>query len=75
VKIGDKAWTRGIELTITSEPYELHGAIWQDAIDENGKTYTVISNEQREKNVASARREHAEMQAGFRKLREITQTG
>jgi hypothetical protein len=40
-EIGEKVWFKGDEYTITTAPYVLHGGMFQDATDENGKIVTV----------------------------------
>jgi hypothetical protein len=41
--IGEKVWHNGDEVTITTEAYELYGAVWQDGTTESGKTKTVLA--------------------------------
>jgi hypothetical protein len=50
-KIGDKVWHSGDELTITTEPYDLYGGEFQDAVTEDGKTVTIATPKQRDDNV------------------------
>jgi len=54
MEIGSKTFTRGNEITITTEPYELYGIMWQDGVDGNGKTYTVKTEAQRNADTAKA---------------------
>ena len=71
MNIGDKTYTKGIEITITTEPYELYGGMWQDGIDECGKVYTVATEAQRALDTARAQAEWKEQQAGFARLKKI----
>lgn len=68
MKIGDKTWFKGNEITITTEPYELYGGWWQDGVDETGKPVSVVSPTQRKANTEKAKAEHKEQQAGFARL-------
>lgn len=66
--IGDKTWFKGDEITITSEPYELYGGIWQDGITENGKTVTVATPDQRKVNAKAKKHDWKVQQKQFAKL-------
>ncbi len=68
MKIGEKTWFRGNEITITTEPYELYGGRWQDGIDEIGKTVSVVAPAQCKVNAEKVKAEHKEQQAGFARL-------
>jgi len=68
MNVGSKTWTRGIEVTIISEPYELYGGMWQDAQDENGKVWTIATKEQRTKNAAAKKIEWKRQQEAFARL-------
>lgn len=67
-KIGDKTWFRGDELTITTEPYELYGGVFQDGITASGKTVTVATPVQRDLNAKAKRDEWKSQQQQFAKL-------
>ena len=69
MKVGDKIWTRGIEITITTEPYSLYGGMWQDGIDENGQTHTIPTQEQVKDNTKRDKAEWKSQQAAFSRLR------
>jgi len=62
----------GDEVTITTEPYMLHGGVWQDAITESGKTITVITPEQENKNLATARKALRDQQDAFSRLHALS---
>ena len=68
-EIGSKIWSRGDEVTITSKPYILHGAEWQDGVTEAGKTVTLVTPRQGKANVERSQREYREQQAQFRNLK------
>lgn len=67
-KIGSIVWFHGDEYKITTEPYVLWGATWQDA-EGCGKTITVPTPQQQAENIGLLQAERAAMQAGFRGLR------
>ena len=67
--IGDKVWHKGDEVTITSEPYTLHGGIFQDAITENGLTVSIVTPEHVANTVNRNRQEWKEQQSQFAKLK------
>ncbi len=69
MEIGTTTYTMGIEITISTEPYELYGAMWQDGVDENGKTWTIKTNAQRKADTAKVQAEWKEQQAGFSRLK------
>ncbi len=68
-QIGDKTWFKGNEITITTEPYELYGGMWQDGIDKDGKTFCVLAPEQQEIEVAKRQEDHRQQQASFSELK------
>ena len=68
LRIGDKTWFKGDEVTIISKPYQLHGSTFQDAKTEGGKVVTVLTKEQREANAKAAQDAWKVQQAGFRRL-------
>jgi len=71
MEIDTNTFTRGIEITITTEPYELYGGMWQDGVDENGKVYTIKTEAQRNADDAKAQAEWKEQQAGFARLKAL----
>lgn len=71
MQIGQKTYTRGIEITITTEPYELYGGTWQDGTDANGKTHTIPTREQRQANAKESQTQWQEQQAGFARLKKL----
>lgn len=68
-EIGAKVWSNGNELTVTSAPYTMHGASFQDAVDANGKTFSILTKDQAAKNVAAKKAEWKDQQDQFRRLR------
>lgn len=68
MEIGHKTWFKGDEITITTPPYQLYGGWWQDGITEAGKVVSVVTPAQRKVEVAKAKAEHKEQQAGFARL-------
>lgn len=69
LKPGDKTWSRGDEVTITTDPYELHGSMWQDAITDGGKKVTIPTKEQANDNVEKKKAAYSAQQEEFRRLR------
>lgn len=69
MKIGEKTWFRGDEVTITSEPYTLHGGTFQDAVTETGKKVTVATKAQQAANAKAAQDAWKAQQDEFRGLR------
>ena len=68
--IGDKVWFRGDEVTITTEPYCMFGAMWQDGITtECGKLVSVKTPGQRAADAARKQAEWREQQDAFKRLR------
>jgi len=69
-EVGSTAWFRGDEVTITSEPYEMDGAEWQNAVYPDGRKIILSTPKQRERNAKRYRAEWQSQQDGFRRLRE-----
>lgn len=46
--IGTKVYFRGDEVTITSEPFQLYGGEFMEAVTEDGKKVTVATDAQRQ---------------------------
>jgi len=67
-QIGEKIWKAGDEVTITSKPFELYGAMWQNAINEFGKTIVVATPEQKASDVKVIQEAWVREQEGFRRL-------
>ena len=67
--IGGKTWNRGLEVTITSEPYTLYGGEWQDGINEDGKKVTLATPRQDRENVKKTQESWKDQQAQFRNLK------
>lgn len=70
MKIGEKTWYAGDEVTITSWPFILHGGEFQNAVTEGGKTIVVATPSQKLANARRAIEEREAQQAEFRGLRE-----
>jgi len=68
--IGAKVWFRGDEVTITSEPFTLHGGTFQNAVTADGKTVTVATPAQVKANAVNAQKAFAGQQDQFRRLHE-----
>lgn len=68
-KICSKVWHKGDEVTIKSEPYELHGGMFQDAVDEFGNNILVATPEHKDRNAERAKAEWQQQQDEFRNLR------
>ena len=66
--LGEKIWSRGEEITITTAPYQKHNAWWQDGKQEDGKVVTVVTPEQNARNVAQHQAEWKTQQAAFSRL-------
>ena len=69
-QIGEKIWKAGDEITITSEPYELYGGMWQNGVDENGKSVTIATPEHVAAHVKTEQEAWKRQQEGFRRVRE-----
>lgn len=68
--IGDETHFKGDKVTITSEPYELYGGMWQDAETEDGKKVTLPTPGERSKQVKDNHDAWQQQQGEFRGLRE-----
>lgn len=66
--IGTKVWHKGDEVTIISDPYVVHGGLFQDVTTEAGKIVTIATPKQQQTTVEQHRKEWNEQQAQFRKL-------
>lgn len=66
--IGETVWHRGDPYVVSTLPYGLHGAEWQDARDESGDVITVATPEARAARDADARKVRDEMREGFTRL-------
>jgi len=69
--IGEKVWTGGNEVTITTEPYSKYGRLWQSGTDANGTVYAVLTPEEIQANIDRERADYSERQAQFRRLKKI----
>lgn len=65
LKIGDKVWFKGDEVTITSEPFILHGGEFQRAVTEGGKEIVLATPAQKAKDVLRAQEEYQEQQTNY----------
>ena len=68
MNIGDKKWHAGDEVTITSEPYNLYGGEWQDAVTDSGKTITIATERHVQANVDRNRADWKDQQSQFARL-------
>jgi len=68
MEIGTQTFTRGTEITITTNPYLLYGGMFQDGVDSNGRVFTVATPAQIEKNISESRKEWKTQQQGFRRI-------
>ncbi len=66
--VGSTQFFKGDEVTITSEPREEFGGLFQEAVKADGTTVTLAAPEQRQADVERAQQERAQQQAEFRKL-------
>ncbi len=70
--IGETVWRGGCECRITTEPYAMAKGAWQDALNlETGKTVMVPTPESTAASVAKQHADWHEMQAGFKRLRDL----
>jgi len=69
--IGQKTFSRGDEITITTEAYELYGGLWQDGTDEHGKTVTLPVPEYVANRVAESQAKYKAQQATFSRISKI----
>lgn len=67
-EIASKVWHKGDKVTITSEPFILHGGEFQNAVTEDGKAIVVATPAQKVANVLRAHEEREAQQAEFRRL-------
>ena len=67
-EIGSTTFFKGDEITITTTPYELYGAMWQDGEKENGDIVTVKTPEQSAADVAKIQSDWKEQQSNFSNL-------
>jgi hypothetical protein len=72
--IGGIVYFRGKKYEVTTEPYERHGHMWQDA-ESGGRVITVPTPGEKTRNIQRARDEYASSQAGFKRLHENTTNG
>ena len=68
LKIGEKTWHRGNEVTITSEAFLLYGAWFQKAVTSSGNEVTLLSASQREADATAKQADWQRQQTQFRKL-------
>jgi hypothetical protein len=61
-------WFKGDELTITSDPFMLHGGEFVTAVNDEGKEFTVATRAQQNRNAADRQSEWKKQQAEFAKL-------
>ena len=71
-KIGSKVWTGGNEITITTEPYTVHGGEYQDGVTDSGVILSVVTPEAKAGQVKEKQDTWQRQQDGFRRLRETT---
>jgi len=67
-EIGTVVWFKGDKVTITSEPFMLHGGEFQNAEREDGRSVVVATPAQKLKDVQIRRAEREAQQAEFRRL-------
>jgi len=72
MEIGEQTYSRGEKVTVTTEPFELHGGMFQNAVDDNGKVYTLMVTESLEEHAKMKRQEWLDRQAGFSRLKKLT---
>ncbi len=70
-KIGSTTYFMGKPVTIITKPYELYGAMWQDAETGSGNIVTLVTPEQQALNIERSNAWREEQQAGFRRLKEL----
>jgi len=68
MKIGEKTWFKGDEVTVISEPYIMFGGEFQDCITGVGKTVSVVTPKQKEHDAATAQNEWKDQQEQFGRL-------
>jgi hypothetical protein len=69
--IGEKIFTAGNEITITTKPYVLYGGYFQDGVDENGKVFTVVPPAQRDADAKRIQDNFKTQQAEFSNMKKI----
>lgn len=69
-QINETTYFKGDPVTVTSEPFELHGGWWQNAQTEDGKVIMIKAPEQREIDTLNNQAAWQNQQAGFRRLKE-----
>lgn len=69
--IGHQVWHRGDQVTITGEPYTLHGGQWQDGVTEAGKPVTLTTPAAKQAQQARQKADWQADQASFRRLAEL----
>ena len=62
-------WFKGDELTITSNPFMLHGGEFVTAVNAEGKEFTVATRAQQARNAEDRQTEWIKQQSEFAKLR------
>lgn len=67
-RVGEKTWFRGDEVTITSEPYELSGGEFQDAVRDDGKKVSVVTPRYEQARINKNRLDWQQQQDDFKKL-------
>ena len=72
LKVGDRVWSRGFEVTITKEAYTYHGAEFVEAVRDDGTPDVFYSPAQRAIENAESKACFKESQAGFQRLHNIT---
>ena len=65
MNIGNKTWFKGDEVTITSEPFILHGGEFQKAVTKDGKEVVIATPAQKAKDVRRAQEEYQEQQESY----------
>jgi hypothetical protein len=68
MKIGDKIWSNGDELTVTKLPYPMMGKEWFDAVNDSGRTFNILTPAQRQIDAATKLAEWKDQQAQFARL-------
>jgi hypothetical protein len=69
-QVGQVVWFKGDKVTITSEPFILHGGEFQNAVTEDGRPAVVATPAQKVKDAEQRIAEREAQQAEFRRLRE-----
>ncbi len=66
--IGSKVWFKGDEVTVTSEPFTLHGGEFVNAVTESGKEIVIATKAHQAANARASQDAWKAQQAEFRKL-------